>query len=152
MGLAYDNMLSAKIILADGRLVYADNVHQPDLFWAIKGAGFYFGVTEITLRTYSLSIFGTEEGRHWIGNFLYPLERAAEVFRRQENWDKVFGFEQRAIETMRLGTEPESYVDLLHGTRIGPIERRFRGPERLTKLRALKKEFDPRGAFTTEFL
>ena len=82
MGLACDNMLSAKIILADGRLVYADNVHQPDLFWAIKGAGFYFGVvTEITLRTYSLSIFGTGEGRHWIGNFLYPLERAAEVFR-----------------------------------------------------------------------
>ena len=81
MGLACDNMLSAKIILADGRLVYVDNVDQPDLFWAIKGAGVYFGVVvEITLRTYSLSIFGTQEGRHWIGNFLYPVERAAEVF------------------------------------------------------------------------
>ena len=53
MGLACDNMLSAKIILANGRLVFVDNVHQPDLFWAVKGAGFYFGaVIEITLRIY----------------------------------------------------------------------------------------------------
>ena len=82
MGLACDNMLSAKIILADGRLVDVDNVRQSNLFWAIKGAGFYFGVVvEITLRTYPLSIFGTHEGRHWIGNFLYPLERAEEVLK-----------------------------------------------------------------------
>lgn len=81
MGVACDNILSAKIILADGRLVYADSEHEPDLFWAIKGAGVYFGaVVEITLRTYPLSIFGTHEGRHWIGNFVYPLERAKEVF------------------------------------------------------------------------
>lgn len=74
-------MLSAKIILADGRLIYVDDLHQPELFWAIKGAGFYFGVVvEITVRTYPLSIMGTHEGRHWIGNFLFPLERAAEVF------------------------------------------------------------------------
>ena len=81
IGVACDNVLSAKIVLADGRLVYTDSEHEPDLFWAIKGAGVYFGaVVEITLRTYPLAIFGTQEGRHWIGNFLYPLERAAEVF------------------------------------------------------------------------
>lgn len=81
MGFACDNMLSAKIILADGRLVLADDEHYPDLFWAIKGAGFYFGVVlEITLRTYLLSIFGTTDGQHWIGRYIYPIERAAEVF------------------------------------------------------------------------
>ena len=53
---------------------------------------------------------------------------------------------------MRLGTGLDSYVDLPHGTRTGPIERRFRGQERLAKLRALKKEFDPQGTFTREFL
>ncbi|KAI4160592.1 MAG: hypothetical protein LQ342_005613 [Letrouitia transgressa] len=80
MGFACDNMLSAKIILADGRLVLADGEHYPDLFWAIKGAGFYFGVVvEITLRTYPLSIFGTIDGRHWIGRYVYPIERASKV-------------------------------------------------------------------------
>ena len=80
MGLACDNILSAKVVLADGSLVHIDDVHQPDLFWAIKGAGFYFGiVVEIISKTYPLSIFGNQDGRHWIGNFLYPLERAAEV-------------------------------------------------------------------------
>ena len=70
----------------------------------------------------------------------------------QESLEKVFGFEQRAIDTMRLGTRPEDYVDLPHGTRTGPIERRFRGQETLTRLRSLKKEFDPQGRFTREFL
>ena len=89
MGLACDNMLSAKIVTADGRLVYTDDEHEPDLFWAIKGAGFYFGaVLEITLKTYPLTIFGTDDGRHWIGNFLYPIERAEDVSKEVERMTK----------------------------------------------------------------
>ncbi|KAL8726654.1 MAG: hypothetical protein Q9181_005968, partial [Wetmoreana brouardii] len=217
MGIACDNMLSAKIVLADGRLTTCDDEHEQDLFWATKGAGFYFGaVVEITLITHPLSIFGTQEGRHWIGNFLYPIERAKNVLEevsklitasqdrtaglvmilapppafkptiavvphyfgdpkdgpkqfqclqdlrpyfssemtplKQEDWDIVSRFEQRAIETMRLGTDLESYIDLPHGTRTGPIERRFRGAQRLSKLRALKREYDPEGVFTRELL
>lgn len=39
-----------------------------------------FGVVlELTLRTYPLSIFGTPSGTHWVGNFLYPVDRAEEV-------------------------------------------------------------------------
>ena len=64
----------------------------------------------------------------------------------------VSGFEQRAIETMRLGTDRESYIDLPHGTRTSPIELRFPGKERLSKLRTLKQEFDPQGVFTRELL
>lgn len=81
MGFACDNILSARVVLADGRLLVVDDVHHPDLFWAIKGAGYYFGVvTQITLKTYPLAILGTPEGQHWSGNFVYPVERAAEVF------------------------------------------------------------------------
>lgn len=80
MGVACDSILSARIVLHDGRLVHTDSEHEPDLFWAIKGAGYYFGaVTEITLKTYHLSSFGTPSGRHWIGTFMYPLDRANEV-------------------------------------------------------------------------
>ncbi|KAL8920046.1 MAG: hypothetical protein Q9172_004676 [Xanthocarpia lactea] len=306
MGIACDNMRSAKVVLASGQLVIADEKHHSELFWAIKGAGYYFGlILEITLRTYPLSVFGTPEGQHWIGNYLYPMERAAEVFKvveslvatsgsrtaglvmliappphhkpviavvphyfgnledgprvfqelsklgpviyseksphvpnlsdhldfacgkgglrrfnltglqefRIENclqltnvfqqllescpdattsgyfveWHclpppdlvtnsafshetvhiwlhclswcqeetslpKVFEFEARAIDAMRQGTKPENYIDLPHGTRTHPIERRFPDQDILTKLRALKKEFDPQGMFTRELL
>ncbi|OJJ30890.1 hypothetical protein ASPWEDRAFT_119337 [Aspergillus wentii DTO 134E9] len=43
-GLAIDNLLWAKMILADGSVVTASEEEHPDLFWAIRGAGQSFGV------------------------------------------------------------------------------------------------------------
>jgi hypothetical protein len=43
-GLAIDNLLWARMILADGSVVTASEEQHPDLFWAIRGAGQCFGV------------------------------------------------------------------------------------------------------------
>ena len=44
-GASSDNLLSARLVAADGRVLTADAEENPDLFWALRGAGANFGVT-----------------------------------------------------------------------------------------------------------
>jgi FAD/FMN-containing dehydrogenase len=52
-GLTADQLLGASVVLADGRIVEAGEQRDPDLFWALRGAGGgQFGaVTSLSLRT-----------------------------------------------------------------------------------------------------
>ena len=52
-GLTSDRLVGAEVVLADGRVVRCDPEHEPDLFWALRGAGgCRFGiVTSLNLAT-----------------------------------------------------------------------------------------------------
>jgi FAD/FMN-containing dehydrogenase len=73
-GLTLDNLLSVDVVTADGRLVHASEDENPDLFWAMRGAGPNFGiVTSFEFRLHPVGPTITH------GSVVYPVEQAAEV-------------------------------------------------------------------------
>lgn len=54
-GLALDWLVGARVVLADGSLVYASEKQNSDLFWALRGAGSSFGIAvEFEFDTFPL--------------------------------------------------------------------------------------------------
>jgi len=74
-GLTCDNLLSADVVAADGRLLHASATSHPDLFWALRGGGGNFGV--VTSFEYQLHPLG----QVLAGPIFHPIERAGEVLR-----------------------------------------------------------------------
>ncbi|KAF2653473.1 FAD-binding domain-containing protein [Lophiostoma macrostomum CBS 122681] len=55
-GFSLDNIVSARVVLANGTLVEASNTENPDLFWALRGAGHNFGiVTSFVVKAYDIA-------------------------------------------------------------------------------------------------
>src|SRR5947199_7678358 len=74
-GLTIDNLLSADVVLADGKFVKANVDENSDLFWAIRGGGGNFGVvTSFTFRLHPIDAL-------YAGPMLYELSESAEVMR-----------------------------------------------------------------------
>jgi len=54
-GISAASMLEAEVVLADGRIVIANEYVNSDLFWAVRGAGAAYGIiTRVTLKLHPL--------------------------------------------------------------------------------------------------
>jgi FAD/FMN-containing dehydrogenase len=109
-GLTCDNLVSAEVVTANGRVLTASENENVDLFWGIRGGGGNFGiVTRFDFRLHELGPIVLA------GLALWPLERASEVLR---GWrDYVDGApDELSTACVILTAPPEDFVpDHLRG-------------------------------------
>ncbi|WP_433759615.1 FAD-binding protein [Nocardia sp. CA-135398] len=75
-GFTCDNVRSAHVVLADGRLVHATPDHHPELLWALRGGSGNFGiVVALELELHPIRTLQA-------GTLLFRLDQARTVFRR----------------------------------------------------------------------
>jgi FAD/FMN-containing dehydrogenase len=80
-GLALDNLLSAEVVLADGRRVGASETENDDLFWGIRGGSGNFGiVTRFEFRVHPAGTFLS-------GIVLHPAAKAVDAIRRWRDFE-----------------------------------------------------------------
>lgn len=90
-GLTIDNLLSVEMVLADGSFVTANEEHNQDLYWAVRGGGGNFGV--VTSFTFLLHPVHTV----FAGPMFWPIEISSEVLTRYQEFiigapDDINGF------------------------------------------------------------
>jgi FAD binding domain-containing protein/berberine-like enzyme len=96
-GMSIDNLISAQVVTADGKVLTASASENDDLFWALRGGGGNFGV--VTSFEFQAHAVGTVLG----GLLLYPRAMAFDVTRHFRDF---------------MASAPDeltAYVALLHG-------------------------------------
>ncbi|HEX6654967.1 MAG TPA: FAD-binding oxidoreductase, partial [Candidatus Limnocylindria bacterium] len=96
-GLTIDNVTSVELVTADGRLVRATEHDEPDLFWALRGAGWNFGIA--TAFEFRLHPFGPDLHR---GVLTFPATEVHELWERFRDYalsapdsvSCIFGFDR----------------------------------------------------------
>lgn len=97
-GLATDNLLSARIVLANGTAITVSDDENKDLFWAVRGAGVNFGIyPEIKIRIYDRTL----EQDQWAASmFTFTHDKLERVFSIANEWLES---PNRPVELMHYG-------------------------------------------------
>ncbi|RPD55588.1 FAD-binding domain-containing protein [Lentinus tigrinus ALCF2SS1-7] len=101
-GLAIDNLLSATVVLADGRVVKTSATEEPDLFWAIRGGGGQFGiVVEFVFKVHPYA------GPFTGGLLVYPIADKSDLRKVIDEWKKTQTSAERF--TMHFSRPPPDF-------------------------------------------
>lgn len=104
-GLAIDNLLSAEITSADGKVRTASADENPDLFWALRGGGGNFGVVtnfEFQLHPFDRNVLS--------GSIVWPFEQARDVLEFYAEWSAGLSDEMYAGPTTLTTPEGDRLI------------------------------------------
>ena len=122
-GLACDNLISADVVTADGRLVRASADENADLFWGLRGGGGNFGI--VTSLEYELHPVGpTVIG----GPVFYSAEHAADILRFYREWAPTLPDELTTFISL-LTAPPAPFIpEEWHGKKLIGVISCYAGP------------------------
>jgi len=81
LGTTADSLLAAHVVLADGTTALVDEESDPDLLWALRGAGHNFGVcTSLLFRVHRLAT------PVWVRQAIYPTTARREILCAYREW------------------------------------------------------------------
>ena len=115
-GLTCDNLLSADVVTADGRLLTATATENEDLGWGIRGGGGNFGI--ITSFEYQLHPVGPTV---LAGLVIHPFEKAKEVLRFYSEFSRNTPDEMNTMGALITSPEGHPAVAIIV-CHIGPME------------------------------
>jgi FAD/FMN-containing dehydrogenase len=110
-GLALDNLVSVKMVTADGRRLTASGKENADLFWGVRGGGGNLGVvTEFMYRLHPVGpmVFG--------GAVFHPVEKARDLFRFYREWVRSLPDELTTMVAFLTGPPAPFIPQHLQGT------------------------------------
>lgn len=108
-GLSLDNLVSADVVTADGKMLMASETENPDLFWAIRGGGGNFGVC--TSLEYKLQ---PVKQVYW-GPMFYEVSEAANVLRFYRDYIKDASEEMGAFPAFQIAPPLPFIPENRHG-------------------------------------
>ncbi len=113
-GLSIDNLVSAEIVVADGRVLHVDDQRHPDLFWAIRGGGGNFGVvTEFEFRLQEVGPIVQ------FGLFFWGLDQGTAALRLMRDLIHDLPISLNAVPVAGLTTPPAPFVPPEHQFETG---------------------------------
>ena len=139
-GLAANSVTAAEVVTSDGQLVRADDEHESDQLWAIRGGGSVVVVTALEMLLYPVP-------RLYAGDMFFPIQRAAEVLHSWREWVTTVPDEVTSIgRILRLPPLP-TVPDQLRGRDFAMVEAacvgdESTGAELMAPLRKLGPEID----------
>jgi len=80
-GLTVDNLISAEVVTADGKIIQVNEKENADLFWAIRGGSGNFGI--VTSFQFKLHPVGPQV---LAGLIVHPFKDAKKVFEHYRNY------------------------------------------------------------------
>jgi FAD/FMN-containing dehydrogenase len=141
-GLAIDNLLSADVIIADGRFITASEDDYADLFWALRGGGGNFGVvTSFHFRLHRL------DGPITGGTFFYAASRVLDLLPCYRDMMQTAGDDLSALFAVLIAPAAPFFPPDLHNLPVVAITVCHLGAQRdadadLAPLRRLRPLLD----------